>query len=334
MKCKGIIAIAPGDPRMIEVDVPEPGPHEVQIRMAASLVSAGTERAWVQGLPNATPAYPYVPGYCCAGQVVKTGKDVTGFQPGDRVASFAVDVGHREIGNVRDLEVVHIPDGVSYIHAAFTSLGQTALQGVRKCRIELGESVVSLGLGIVGMLALQYAHLSGAQPAIGMDPMEKRLEIARACNADLTINNSQEGWEQKLLDATDQKGPNVVLDNTGVPKATASACQMAADYARVCILGCPRGTVDFNFWRDVQKKSITIIGAHAVDSIPLYESYPHFWTYKDDAACFLRFVEKGALVLDPMIDEIVDKKEAEAAYRHLIQHNKEALGMIINWQEA
>ena len=100
MKCKGIIAIAPGDPRMIEVDVPEPGPHEVQIRMAASLVSAGTERAWVQGLPNATPAYPYVPGYCCAGQVVKTGKDVTGFQPGDRVASFAVDVGHREIGNV------------------------------------------------------------------------------------------------------------------------------------------------------------------------------------------------------------------------------------------
>lgn len=333
MKCKGIVALSPGDPRMIEVDVPEPGPHEVQVQMAATLVSAGTERAWVNGVPNATPSYPYVPGYCCAGEVVKTGKDVVGFEPGDRVATFAVDVGHREIGNVRDLEVVHIPDGVSYEYAAFTSLGQTSLQGVRKCRIELGESVASQGLGIVGILALQFAHLAGAQPAVALDRVEKRLEIARACRADVTINNGLDGWEKILLDATDGKGPSVVLDNTGVPAATTAACQMAASYARVCILGCPRGTVDFNFWRDVQKKSITIIGAHAVDSIPLYSSYPHFWTYKDDATCFLRFVKSGAITLDPMIDEVVGKKDAEAAYRHLIQYNKEALGMIINWQE-
>lgn len=332
MKCKGIVAISPGDPRLIDVDVPDPGPHEVQVKMAATLVSAGTERAWVNGIPNATPAYPYIPGYCCAGEVVKTGSEVVGFEPGDRVATFAVDVGHREIGNVRDLEVVHIPEGVSYEHAAFTSLGQTSLQGVRKCKIELGESVASLGLGIVGILAMQFTHLAGAQPAIALDRVEKRLEIARVCNADIAINNGSEGWETFLKDVTDGKGPAVVLDNTGVPAATVSACQIAADYARICILGCPRGTVDFNFYREVQKKSITVIGAHAVDSIPLYSSYPHFWTYKDDATCFLRFVKSGSIKLDPMIDEVVEKKDAESAYKHLIKYNKEALGMIIKWQ--
>lgn len=333
MKCKGIVALSAGNPQMVDVEIPEPGPHEIQFKMGASLVSAGTERAWVNGVPNATPSYPYVPGYCCAGTVIKTGPEVVGFHPGDRIASFAVDVGHREIGNVRDLDAVVIPDDVSFIHASFTSLGQTSLQGVRKCAIELGESVVSLGLGIVGTLALQYAHLAGAQPAIGMDRIEKRLEIAKKCGITDVIDNGKENWKEILLDKTYGKGPAVVLDNTGVPAVTAVACQMAAEYARVCILGCPRGTVDFNFWRDVQKKSITIIGAHAVDSIPLYKSYPRFWTYHDDANCFLRFVETGAIKLDPMIDEVVSKKDAEKAYQNLIKNNKEALGMVINWED-
>lgn len=332
MKCKGIVAIEKGNARMIEVEVPNPGPHEVQIRMAASLVSAGTERAWVNGVPNATPDYPYVPGYCCAGWVEKVGSKVTRFKPGERVTSFAVDVGHRELGNVKDTDVVHIPDGVSFEHASFASLGQTSLQGVRKCRIELGESVACLGLGIVGILAMQYTHLAGAQPAIALDRVPKRLEIARACNADVVIDNGKAGWEDELKSVTRGKGPAVVIDNTGVPACMVQSCQLAAEYARVYILGCPRGTVDFNFWKDVQKKSITIIGAHAVDSIPTYESYPHFWTYVDDAACFLNFVKSGAIKLDPMIDQVVGKQDAEAAYRNLIEFNKEALGMIINWQ--
>lgn len=333
MKCKGIVSVSAGDPKMISVDVPDPGPHEIQIRMAASLVSAGTERAWVLGLPNAVPAYPYVPGYCCAGYVEKTGSEVNGFSCGDRVAAYAVEIGHREIGNVADYNVVPIPDGVSFQHAAFTSLGQTSLQGVRKCRIELGESVVSLGLGIVGIFALRLAQLNGALPSIAMDRNETRLEIASRCGCDFAIHNGKSGWQELLLDCTDGKGPAVVFDNTGVPQAMGEACQMAADYARICILGCPRGTTDFNFYKDVQKKSITVIGAHAVDSIPRWHSYPNYWTFADDASCFLRFVKKGEIPIDPLIGRTVSKRDAESAYRDLIHSNMDSLGMIINWME-
>lgn len=333
MKCNGIVALSAGETQMIRVDVPDPGPHEIQIRMVSSLVSAGTERAWVLGLANAVPEYPYVPGYCCSGYVEKTGPGVTGFSCGDRVAAYAVGVGHREIGNVADYNVVLLPDEVSFRHASFTSLGQTSLQGVRKCRIELGECIVSLGLGIVGIFALQFAHLNGALPCIAIDGNESRLETAAKCHADFLVNNRQDGWQERLLELTKGKGPSVVFDNTGVPDAMGQACRMAADYARVCILGCPRGTADFNFYRDVQKKSITVIGAHAVDSIPRWHSYPNYWTFADDASCFLRFVQKGDIKIEPMISRTVSQKEAANAYADLICNNMDSLGMVINWLE-
>lgn len=331
MKCKGIIAVGKNDPRLIDVDVPAPEAHEVQIRFKASLVSVGTERARVLSLPNAETPFPFAPGYCNAGIVEQVGSEVTRFQPGDRVAAYAIGVGHREIGNVMDYNVVHIPEGVSFDQAAFTSLGQTSMQGVRKCKIELGESVVSLGLGIVGLLALELAKVNGAIPAIGINRSVGRLELARACGADVVISNAQEGWRQQLLDATDGKGPAVVINNTEAPSVMETSCRIAANYGRVCILGCPRGRSEIDFYRDVQKKSLTIISAHAVDSIPRWYSYPNYWTFVDDADCFLKYVKRGDVKLEPMINQVVDKADAENAYRDLILNKNDKLSMIIHW---
>ena len=331
MRCKGIVAVSKGDVRLIDVDVPDPEAKEVQVRMVCTLISAGTERAFILGLPNATPEYPHVPGYCCAGVVEKCGRDVTGFVPGDRVACYAVDVGHREIGNVPASLVVLVPDGVSFEQAAFASLGQTSLQGVRKCRIEIGESVAVLGLGLVGLLALQLARVNGALPAIGVDRVAKRLEIAMQCGAEIVISNEDGKLAEHIRHLTKGKGPAVVFECTGFPEAMQESCMAAADYARICILGCPRGTADFNFYRHVQKKSITIIGAHAVDSIPAEHSYPNYWTFADDAACFLDLVKHSHVNLLPLISERVSWKEAEKVFQRLIAWDKDALGIVITW---
>jgi len=330
MKCKGIVALSQGTVDLIDVEVTPPAVDEVQVQMAATLVSPGTERAWILGLENSRPSYPYIPGYCCAGWILQIGSAVEGLAIGDRVACYAVQVGHRQIGNVPAYRVVKIPENVSFNHATFTSLGQTSLQGVRKCKIELGESSASIGMGIVGILALQLAKLNGSNPVIAVDIEPSRLEIAKACGADLIYDSrkySEQMWESEV-----GVKPAIVFENTGVASVMRQACAISADYGRVCILGCPRGTVDFNFYSLVQKKSITIIGAHAVNSIPKNQSYPNFWTFADDAHCFLQFVEQKRISLDPMITDVVNWKDSLGVYKKSLEGNPRTLGIIIEWQ--
>ena len=333
MKCKGIIAPERGRIIMTDVDVPEPLPNQVQVRMTRTMISPGTERAHILALPNANQVFPHITGYCCAGYVEKVGSDVQDFTPGDRVACFAVDVGHRQIGNVIASRVAHIPDSMPFEYAAFNVLAHTAMQGVRKCGIELGESVVVLGLGIVGQLCLQFARANGAIPAIGIDPMEQRRSIATACGADYVFDNKETPAKELIADATHGKGAQVVLDSTGFPAVLSEACGCAANYGRVCIVGCPRGLTEFNFYTLVQLKSLQIIGAHAVHSVPSDRSQPRLWTYQDDMACFNALVEKGVVQVEPLISDRIHWTEAVKAFEYLLSWGKDSLGVIINWED-
>lgn len=332
MNCKGIIAPEKGKVCLTDVPVTDPRENEVQVRMASTMISPGTERAHILALPNSNQNFPYVPGYCCAGTVEKVGREVTGFQPGDRVCCFAEGVGHRQIGNVISSRVAHIPDELPFDYAAFNGLAQTALQGVRKCGIELGESVMVLGLGIVGQLALQYVRASGACPAIGVDSVADRLRIAKECGADVVLDNTGKNIRELVAPYTkDGRGPAVVLDSTGSPAAFAEACGCAADYGRVCILGCPRGVEPFDFYHLVQLRSLKLIGAHAVFSVPADRSEPHLWTYADDIACSNALILKGAVQIEPLISARVDWQHATEAYDELLSWNKGALAVIIHW---
>jgi threonine dehydrogenase-like Zn-dependent dehydrogenase len=80
-----------------------------------------------------------------------------------------------------------VPTELSDEEAVFFRLIAIALQGVRKAHIELGESVVVLGLGLIGLLALQLAKLSGGLPVIGVDLSETRLDFARKVGADVAL---------------------------------------------------------------------------------------------------------------------------------------------------
>ena len=119
-------------------------------------------------------------------------------------------ISHRSIGNIAEEWAVRIPDEVTFEQAAFMPLGEIALQGVRKARIELGEKVAVLGLGLIGQLALQFASLSGASPAVGIDRVEKRMNIALDCGAEQVINSGSDDW----LEALGSKPP-VVIESTG-----------------------------------------------------------------------------------------------------------------------
>ena len=113
-------------------------------------------------------------GYCNVGKVIAVGKGVSEFSVGDRVASNG---NHAEFVCVPKNLVAKIPDNVSDDEAAFTVMGSIALEGVRLLSVQLGEVIVVVGLGLVGLLAIQLLKANGCK-VIGVDFDQQKVDLA------------------------------------------------------------------------------------------------------------------------------------------------------------
>lgn len=308
---------------------PEPGPGEVLIETECSLISPGTERAFFLALPNTPGRYPSYPGYCNIGRVVAVGAGVEEPRPGDRVASAG---GHASHVRGRAAQCWKVPDGLQPEAAVYFSLASIALQGVRKTRPELGEPALVVGLGLIGNLALQCARLQGAVPVLGVDPDAGRREIAKRCGADATSEPAADlsGW---LAEQAGAGGPAVVIEATGMPEAVNDAFTYAGYHARVVLLASTRGETQTNFYRDVHRKGLTVLGAHA-HVRPATESSPGYWTIADDTRAVLRLLAAGRLNVEPLTSEILPASEAPRAYEWLGSWRKDLLGVVLRWSEV
>jgi predicted dehydrogenase/threonine dehydrogenase-like Zn-dependent dehydrogenase len=207
-----------------EVPAPKLLPGSVLVRTAASLVSAGTERASSQfassnllrkafmrpdlvrdvlgkisrdGLLAAAASVrsrldqPSAPGYSSAGTVIAVGQGVTDVHPGDRVAcAGAGHALHAEFACIPRLLLARIPSpSVSFEAAAFTTLGAVALHGIRNADAKLGDVVAVIGLGLLGQIAVQILKAAGCR-ALGMDISPDRANLALRLGADAVATSS------------------------------------------------------------------------------------------------------------------------------------------------
>ena len=229
----------------VVADVPAPAAQRgrVLVRAAASLVSAGTERAFVElgrksllgkakerpdlvgkvvekvrseGLVSTLRSVrekldeSHALGYSAAGIVVEAGEDVTEFRAGDRVACAGTGyAAHAELLSVPKNLCVRLPDGVDFEGGAFATLGAIALQGVRLAEPTLGESAVVVGLGLVGQLAAQLLKANGCR-VFGVDLDPARVELARRLGADDGCA-AGEGVKEAVLKWSRGRGADAVL---------------------------------------------------------------------------------------------------------------------------
>jgi 2-desacetyl-2-hydroxyethyl bacteriochlorophyllide A dehydrogenase len=315
-----------------EFELPTIKDDEVLVATETTLISPGTERAFLLGLPNAQGRYPSRPGYSNIGKVVAVGKDVSGFTEGERVASTQGHTSHFVASPNRLLKVESSDTPVE--EAVFFNLSAIALQGVRKARIELGETTLVIGQGLIGLLALQLSKLSGAVPVIAADLTDSRLKISKNVGADYTLNPEDKDFSERLADVTMKKGPTVVIEATGHPDAINTALDVAGWGARVVLLASTRGeTPSVNFYRDVHKKGLILYGAH--DSIrPRQESSPNFWTTEDDSRLMLSLIAQKRFIVAPMISHRVPGHDAPKAYQLLMEWNPGLLGVVLQWNDG
>lgn len=311
------------------------GSKEILVQNEKSLISPGTELALYMGThtglkdpDNQWAKYPFYPGYAAAGTVKRVGSDSLKFKPGDRVVSESKHESH-SIVDVSSQRLYRIADDLSLERATFFKLSAIAIVGVRRAMLALGESVAIIGQGLVGQLAIQFSKLSGAYPVIAIGHHWPRLEIARQAGADCLLNSLETDIEKETHKIV-PGGIAVVMEATDSSSAIIQGLRLVRRNGRVVVLGSPRGEAQVDFYTQLHRRGICLIGAHE-DTCPLVETSLNPWTLENNQRLALNFLTKEIVQVDSLITHRRSPTEAKDIYENLATRKDEYLGVVYDW---
>lgn len=356
-----------GDLIVEDIPVPEVQSGHVLIETTCSLISAGTERMVVDfgrasylekalqkpdkvkqvlrkvqtdGLMTTVEAVqsrldqPIPLGYCNVGRVVKVGKDVEGYKVGDRVISNGR---HAEMVCMPQNLTARIPEDVTDEQASFTVISSIALQGVRLVEPTIGEYVCVMGLGLIGLIAVQILQANGVR-VIGFDYDPERVKMAQQYGIE-AVDLSAGADPVKAAEAfTGGQGIDAVL----ITAATKShevmhqAATMCRQRGRIVLTGVVGLNLDRN---DFYEKELTFqvscsYGPGRYD--PVYEDQGHDyplgfvrWTEQRNFEAVLHLMADQKLKTGPLLTERVPLADAKKAYDMLDDKGK--IGILLEY---
>lgn len=320
METKKILYTQPRVVELVTDETGDPGPNQVRVRTVISCLSSGTEKANLIGGANTNPTgkdtgFPKISGYSSAGIVDKVGEGVTHVKEGDRVAMRWSH--HRGIQIINADFVYKMADNVSFEDAAFTHIASFPLAALRKCRTEIGESAIVMGMGVLGLMGIRMLKAAGAAPILAVDPDPKKREKALAVGADYALDPYAADFAETAKKLTNG-GAKVGIEVTGLGAGLDGILDCMARYGRVALLGCTRNkdfTIDY--YMKVHCPGITLIGAHT-HARPKVESSGGWWTPSDDMEAILKLLELGRLELASVTDEMHSPEDAPEVYGRLL----------------
>lgn len=312
-----------------------PAPGQVLLEAKASLISTGTECIILQQLYEPGShwdkwvKFPFPPGYSMVAQVTAVGSGVTDVAPGQRLALRAGHAQHI----LTNRWVATVPDGLADLDAAWFALACIVQNGIRRAQIVLGETVVVIGLGILGQLACQYARICGARRVIAIDPAQDRLHTAERLGATHGLALPVAEAAEEVRRITAGQLADVVFDVTGHAAVFAPALSMVRKLGRLLLLGDTGSPTQQHLTPDVITRGITIIGAH--DGNPPAEGnewYP--WSHRRMAEVFFDLLLQGRMNVRDLTSHVVSPLDAPEAYRGLVERRGEHLGVVFDWTRA
>ena len=335
MKTKQIVFTEPYVAKLLEVEYLPPKANEVTVSLEYSAISSGTEKANFIGLRNerhiaegSKPIYPRYVGYSSAGIVEAIGSDVTDIKVGDRVTVFWGQ--HKKKITLNRKNVIKIPDEVSTQEASMSLISTFPLAAIRKTKLEIGESAMVTGLGILGLFAVQELKAAGAYPIIAVDPVQERREFALKIGADFAFDPTKEKFTEKIIELTNG-GVNVCIEVTGLGIGLIQSLDCMKEMGRVALLGCTRDShFEIDYYSKVHGRGISLIGAHT-GARPKTESSAGFWTHEDDIKAVLNLLKGKRLNFKDMICEIYSPEIAQEVYTRLINEKNFPIGVLYDW---
>jgi L-iditol 2-dehydrogenase len=278
---KAQVFLEPQKMTLEEVPIPKPGDDQVLVRVKATGI-CGSDVAYYFGnasLETATGKGPLILGHEFSAEVAEVGaipKKLGLFKPGDRVTVDPVQycnacrvckqgyvnlcekkavLGVSTNGAFAEYCVSHftgvhkIADSVSFEEAAMTEPLACATYGVKNMAITPGDFAVVFGAGAIGCMMTQLIKACGAGRVLVTDIVDYRLDVAKACRADLVVNTAdknsphyKDNLKQYIADLTDGRFADAVITPTGSVDAMETALDVSGRRSRIVFFGLPSDT--------------------------------------------------------------------------------------------
>jgi len=315
--------------REAEESAPQDTKGMIFIRNLLSLVSPGTELAFFEGTHSDLKAgirkYPTASGYSSVGRVERTGSGVNDIKPGDLVMAMC---GHCESAWVRTYDKV--PDGLTPEKAVFAILGAIALHGVREANLIFGQNVLVSGLGAIGQLAARLCRITPIDKLVTADVYPFRLEMAKAAGADYYLNAGESDFSKHVMDITGGRGFDVIIEASGNPQALVGSLEYAAMRGKIIVLGCPHGEVGIDFYRNLQKKELSITGSYQ-PNCPEMETPYYPWSKKRNRELVMGYQLRNKLDFSPLITHRGQPEMAQEFYDILSKEKNRCITAVFEW---
>jgi len=333
-KMKAVRLHAPGDLRVEEIDIPRPGDHQVLVKVRAVGV-CGSDPGRV--MKKGTYSYPTTIGHEFSGEIAEVGSRVTSFKPGEPVTvaplipcgkcdyckvgkynlcdnysyyGSRTDGAMAEYVVVEECDLLMLPEGVDFESGACTDPASVALHAMLKSDLKVGEALAVLGVGPIGLFAVQWAKIMGAEKIFAIDILDEKLDVARQLGASYTVNAKNTDPVKFLLEETKGKGVQRVVEFAGSKVTQEQSVRMAAKEGTVVFGGIsyedlliPSSTLD-----TLLRKEIQIVGAWNSVFSPLPANE---WKIS------LHFMAEGALRCAPIISHRFSLDEAPEVFQRI-----------------
>lgn len=317
----------------------EPGEGEILVKTTKTLISTGTETIIYGGRYDVTSKwekgkkYPSKVGYSHAGVVVASGKNCKIFKEGDHVASsnhhqqYVVAAETDPSSGFRP-----IPAGVSDQDATWSILARIVQLGIRRAEHDLGETVVIVGLGPLGQLAVQYVHLLGPRELIVLDPVQSRMEMAKKHGATHALAVSVDDALDAVKEITNGRMANAVYDMTGNEKVFASAQGLLRVLGKLVLIGDTGFPSGQHLTDAVIGRCLQIIGSMGPQA-PVESNNWYYWSRANMVDLFFHYLKDGRMCVSDLNTHSFSPSNPQAAYQKLLHDRANTMGCHFDWTE-
>lgn len=234
--------------------------------------------------------FPRFIGHEVAGVVEKIGKDVRNFQPGDRVALYAEGKGYADYISIPEEFTIKLDPKIDFNHALGEPIA-CSVNGVRKLKPEINESVCIVGCGFMGLIMLQVFRITGAGLLIAVDTRDSMLSLAKQLGATHVFNPLHTDVVKEIKNLTQNRGVDIGVEAAGIQETIDLTTDIVRMEGKLEIFGFHQGAprkIDWGYWNWM---AFQIINGHTRS--------PHI--YVEGMRIGLDLMASGKLDMTPLV---------------------------------